>query len=255
VVPVPSQATAADLVESPAVPVGNVWLRTDGAGVLVQSVGPRLRASAARCRPAHAGLRRKSQHNSNSQPEIHILKTHNLLAASGLALLALLTSAASFAESKAVIDAHASEALTQFHKLNPANQPLEQRAAGVLIFPQVTKAGAGVAGEHGNGVLQVKGKTVGYYSSTSASVGLTLGVAKRSEIIMFMTQSALDDFMKSKGWSIGADTGIALVRAGAGGDYDSETLKKSIVGFVFGEKGLIADASFEGSKISKIKTT
>ena len=44
-------------------------------------------------------------------------------------------------------------------------------------------------------------------------------------------------------------------KAGAGGEYDSETLKKSIVGFVFGEKGLIADASLEGSKISKIKTT
>ena len=186
---------------------------------------------------------------------MYILKTRNLLAASGLAMMALFTSAASFAETEAKIDARASEALVQFYKLNPSNQQLLQKAAGVLIFPEVTKAGAGVAGEHGNGVLQVKGKTVGYYSSTSASVGLTLGVGKRSEIIMFMTQAALDDFMKSKGWSVGADTGIALAKAGAGGDYDTETLKKAIVGFVFGEKGLIADASLEGSKISKIKTT
>jgi lipid-binding SYLF domain-containing protein len=185
----------------------------------------------------------------------YILKTHNLLAASGLAMLALFMSVASFAEAKTKIDTAASEALTQFYKLNPSNEKLMQRAAGVLIFPEVTKAGAGVAGEHGNGVLQVKGKTVGYYSSTSASVGLTLGVGKRSEIIMFMTQDALDHFMTSKGWSIGADTGIAIAKTGAGGDYDSETLKKAIVGFVFGEKGLIADASLEGSKISKIKTT
>jgi len=170
-------------------------------------------------------------------------------------MLALFTSAATFAESAAKIDAHSSEALAQFYKLNPSHEQLVQRAAGVLIFPEVTKAGAGVAGEHGNGVLQVKGKTVGYYSTTSASVGLTLGVGKRSEIIMFMTQGALDNFTKSNGWSIGADTGIAIAKAGAGGDYDSETLKKSIVGFVFGEKGLIADASLEGSKISKIKTT
>ena len=184
-----------------------------------------------------------------------MFKTRNLLAASSLAILALFTSVASFAESAAKIDTQASEALAQFYKLNPSHQKLLQRAAGVLIFPEVTKAGAGVAGEHGNGVLQVKGKTVGYYDSTSASVGLTLGVGKRSEIIVFMTQTALDDFMRSKGWSIGADTGIAIAKAGAGGDYDSETLKKSIVGFVFGAKGLIADASLEGSKISKIKTT
>lgn len=183
------------------------------------------------------------------------MKTHNLLAASGLAMLALFASVTSFAESKPKIDARANEALAQFYKLNPSNEQLVQRAAGVLIFPEVTKAGAGVAGEHGNGVLRVKGKTAGYYSSTSASVGLTLGVGKRSEIIMFMTQGSLDHFLKSKGWSIGADTGVAIAKAGAGGDYDSETLKKSIVGFVFGENGLIADASLEGSKISKIKTT
>jgi lipid-binding SYLF domain-containing protein len=186
---------------------------------------------------------------------MYILKTTNLLAASGLAMLALFVSVTSFAESKAKIDVGASEALAQFYKLNPSNEQLAQRAAGVLIFPEVTKAGAGVAGEQGNGVLQVHGKAVGYYSSTAASVGVTLGVGKRSEVIMFMTKEALDHFTNSKGWHIGADTGIAIAKAGAGGEYDSETLKKSIVGFVFGEKGLIADASLEGSKISKIKTT
>ena len=183
------------------------------------------------------------------------MKTPNFMAAGGLAILALLTSVASFADSTAKIDASAVEALAQFHKLNPSHEQLERKAAGVLIFPEVTKVGAGIGGEHGDGVLQIKGKTVGYYSSTAASVGLTLGVAKRSEIIMFMTQGALDNFMKSKGWSIGADTGVALLKTGAGGDYDSETLKKSILGFVFGEKGLIADASLEGSKITKMKAT
>jgi lipid-binding SYLF domain-containing protein len=192
---------------------------------------------------------------SYSQSEISTVKTQNLLRAGSLALLALVVSVASFAGSQKKIDAGASEALTQFNKLNSSHEQLEQKAAGVLIFPDVTKVGVGVAGEHGDGVLQVKGKTVGYYSSTAASVGLTLGAGKRSEIIMFMTQKSLDDFMNSKGWSVGADTGIALVKIGAGKEYDSETLKKSILGFVFGEKGLIADASFEGSKISKIKTT
>jgi len=226
-----------------------VCLRTDG--------GPRGTQSAVPCGALPHNTRDRKGANptyATSQLE-NTLKTRNLMAASGLAVLALITSAASFADNKARIDASAVEALAQFHKLNPANEQLEQRAAGVLIFPQVTKAGAGIAGEHGGGVLQIKGKTVGYYSSTAASVGLTLGVAKRSEIIMFMTQGALDDFMNSKGWSIGADTGIALITTGAGGDYDSQTLKKSILGFVFGEKGLIADASLEGSKITKMKAT
>jgi hypothetical protein len=55
---------------------------------------------------------------------------------------------------------------------------------------------------------------------------------------MFMTQSALDDFMKSKGWSIGADMGgVARVNSGAGGDYHGEALKQAILGFVFARRG------------------
>ena len=44
-----------------------------------------------------------------------------------------------------------------------------------------------------------------------------------------------------------------MVSKGTGGDYDTQTLQKPVVGFVFGEKGLIADLSLEGSKINKIE--
>jgi lipid-binding SYLF domain-containing protein len=45
---------------------------------------------------------------------------------------------------------------------------------------------------------------------------------------------------------------VAVISKGAGGDYDTQTFKKPVVGFVFGEKGLIADLSLEGSKINKL---
>ena len=70
---------------------------------------------------------------------------------------------------------------------------------------------------------------------------------------MFMTQKALDRSMSSKGWSIGADAGAVVISKGAGGDYDSETSKRSVRGFVFGEKGFIADLPLEGSKVNKIE--
>ena len=123
----------------------------------------------------------------------------------------------------------------------------------MLVFPRVTKGGVGIGGEFGEGVLQVNGKTVGYYSVGAATVGLTLGLANHSEIIMFMTQESLDKFISQAGWSIGADAGITVVSGGANGSYDTETAKKPILGFVFAEKGLIGDLSLEGSKISKIK--
>jgi len=175
-----------------------------------------------------------------------------VLATTGLAIVALASSAASFAATETQIDARVSETLVYFNTINPENRVLGDKAAGVLVFPRVTKGGIGVAGEFGEGVLQVNGKTVGYYSVGAASVGLTLGLAKHSEIIMFMTQDSLNKFTSSDGWSIGADAGITVVSAGASGTYDTQTQQKPILGFVFAEKGLIGDLSFEGSKISKI---
>jgi lipid-binding SYLF domain-containing protein len=182
------------------------------------------------------------------------MKLRTLTAVTGLAILGLLASAPSFAATKAELNASAKKALTHFYTLGSMNKELAGKAAGILIFPSVTKAGAGVAGEYGEGVLQVKGKTVDYYSVTSASVGVTLGVGTHSEMIMFMTQEALGKFTKSDGWSVGADAAVAVVTQGAGGEYDSATLGKPILGFVFSQKGLIGDLSFEGAKVTKIKT-
>ena len=173
-------------------------------------------------------------------------------AAGGLMLLGVFGSTFALADSGTAIDVSARDSLNSFYALDPAHKELAAKAAGMLVFPRITKGGVGIAGEHGEGLLQIGGKTVGYYSITAASVGLTIGVAQRSEIVMFMTQVALDKFVQSKGWTVGAETGIAVVSKGAGGKYDSKTLQKPILGFVYGEKGLIGDLSLEGSKITKI---
>jgi len=182
------------------------------------------------------------------------MKLKTLMAASGLAVLGLMASAPSFARSKAEIDASADAAVKHFYGMSPRNQQLADKAVGMLVFGQVTKAGVGVAGEFGEGVLRVKGQDVDYYKVSSGSVGLTLGVGEHREIILFMTQESLDKFTKSAGWSVGADAAVAIVKTGAGGEYDTVTLAKPILGFVFGEKGLLGDLSIEGSKITKIKT-
>jgi lipid-binding SYLF domain-containing protein len=176
------------------------------------------------------------------------------LTAAGMTVLGLFASAPSLAATKAELNASSSKALKHFYTLGSMNKELAGKAKGILIFPSVTKAGAGVAGEFGEGVLQVKGKVVDYYSVTSGSVGVTLGVGTHSEMIMFMTQESLDKFIKSDGWSAGGDAAVAVVTAGTGGTYDSETIGKPILGFVFSQKGLIGDLSFEGAKITKIKT-
>ena len=170
------------------------------------------------------------------------------------ALLALMGSVALAAVDTAAIDTKVSATLDKFYALNERNKYLADNAAGVLVFPSITKAGVGVGGEHGDGALLQKGKTVGYYSVSGASIGLTLGVSQHSQVILFQTQQALDKFLHGGDWSIGADASVAVVKKGAGGTYDNQTLSKPVVAFVFGEKGLMGDASLTGGKISKIAT-
>jgi lipid-binding SYLF domain-containing protein len=181
------------------------------------------------------------------------MKFPMILAASGILAASISAMTVAFADTKPEIDVSVRETLKQFEGLNPRNQQVLTDAAGELVFPRITKGGVGIGGGYGEGVLQIGGKTVNYYSVSSASSGLTLGAAKRSEVIVFTTQAALDKFTSSKGWSVGAGTGIAMISKGAGADYDTETLKGPVLGFVFGEKGLMADLSLEGSKINKIE--
>lgn len=180
------------------------------------------------------------------------MKWKNSVATMGLLMVSLFVTPMASADSKAEIDTNVNQALTQFYAQHTKNKDLAEKAAGILIFPRITKGGVGIAGEYGEGVLQIKGMTVDYYSISSASIGLTLGMASRSEIIMFMTQESLDKFKNSNGWKVGVDAGVAIVSVGAGGQYDTKTLQQPILGFVFGEKGLIGDLSIEGSKITKI---
>jgi len=142
--------------------------------------------------------------------------------------------------------------LDNFYAQNPSHRELIEKAAGVLVFPHISKGGLGIGGEKGRGTLLIDGSEVARYEIKGASLGATLGYADRSEVILFMTQEARNRFERSKGWTIGADVGIAVASKGAGGQYDSETLQRPILAFVLGEHGLIADVSLQGEKVTRL---
>ena len=178
----------------------------------------------------------------------------SLAAMGAVAMATALIGTVALALDSARMDSEVRGTLQEFYKLVPdQNQYLVKNAAAVLVFPDITKAGVGFGGEHGDGALQEDGKTVGYYSISGASIGLTLGVSHHSQVILFQTPEARDKFVNGSDWAVGADTSVAVVKKGAGGTYDSETLKKPVLVFVFGETGLMGDASLQGAKISKIK--
>ncbi len=156
------------------------------------------------------------------------------------------------AASSEVIDAEVKAALARFYKTVQGGDALMKKANGALIFPNVVKAGIGVGGEYGEGALLVNGNTVDYYSTASASIGFQLGAQVKTEVILFMEPSALKDFQNSQGWEAGVDGSVALVVVGAGGEIDTNSIRKPIIGFIISNKGLMYNLTFEGSKITKI---
>ena len=109
-----------------------------------------------------------------------------------LSLLVVFGSDPASAKSAAEIDAETNQALDTLYAESSAAKELGAKAQGILVFPSITKGGLIVGGEYGEGALRVDGKTQGYYSSASGSIGLQIGISSRSLVIMFMTGDALD---------------------------------------------------------------
>ena len=156
------------------------------------------------------------------------------------------------AASAAEIDVGANATLQKLYLKVRSGYDLASRAAGILVFPQVVKAGVGIGGEYGEGVLLVHNRPAGYYNTISASIGFQFGAQARSVVIMFMTPEALDHFRHKQGWKVGVDGSVALVTLGAGGAIDTNTLNKPVIGFILDNKGLMYNLTLEGSKISRI---
>jgi lipid-binding SYLF domain-containing protein len=179
-----------------------------------------------------------------------MLKRNNLLKI--FTFLAMLSVVSGCVTPASALNRSTDQALQEFRQqVNGADVFLNQ-AAGYLVFPKVYKAGIGVGGETGEGVLRVGGSPVDYYRVAAGSVGFQLGAQAKSIVIVFMTREALERFRKSDGWRVGVDGSVALIDIGAGKTIDSDNVRDPVVGFIYGSKGLMYNLTLEGTKFTKI---
>ena len=75
------------------------------------------------------------------------------------------------ASSAPALNNEVDQALNVFREQVGGADVFLNQAAGYLVFPRVIKAGVGIGGETGEGVLRVGGSTVAYYRTTSGSIG------------------------------------------------------------------------------------
>lgn len=176
-----------------------------------------------------------------------------LVAILGAIILAMIPASVSFAKSPKEIDASVDVCMQRFYTHVKGAKDFAKSAKGLLVMPNVVKAGFFIGGKYGEGALQVGGKTAGYYNLVGGSYGLTFGAQSQDIIIAFMTDEALKKFQGSDGWEAGVDASVAMIKLGAGGDLSTATVKDPVVGFVFDTKGLMADISLKGAKFTKLK--
>jgi len=144
-------------------------------------------------------------------------------------------------------------ALERFAKeVKGANEFLKA-AKGILVIPNVLQAGLIIGGEYGEGALRIGGQTIDYYNITTASLGYQIGAQRKDVVLVFMDEAALKKFRNSDNWQAGVDGTVTVMEYGAEGSVDTTKFKQPIVGFVFGQKGLMAGAMIEGSKFTKLK--
>jgi len=157
------------------------------------------------------------------------------------------------AEEATELDTEAKATVEKFLAETKGAKALFDNAKGVVVCPRIRKVGLGVGAERGHCVLTTGSPEHLYYLTTALKAGLIAGASSQSMILIMNTDKALAKFTSGKReFEFGIDASVAVAKVGAGGDLDTTNLKKDIVSFIFGEKGLIADVTWEGSRFKKL---
>jgi lipid-binding SYLF domain-containing protein len=154
--------------------------------------------------------------------------------------------------SRSEIERDVDSALAKMWTDVPNSRMLAQQATAILVFPNIVKAGFLFGAQYGDGALRQRGRTVGYYNTVSASYGLQAGVQSFGYVLFFMSPSALSYLDKSDGFELGLGPSIVILDAGKARSMTTTTMQDSIYAYIFDQRGLMAGAGLQGSKISRV---
>jgi len=169
-----------------------------------------------------------------------------------LLVLAALTNLTLAEDTAKEIDHDTNGALSVFYSEVHGGKKYLEKAAGYVVFPDVKEAGFFIGGKYGEGALRINDMTKGYYSITSASVGMQMGAQKYSLIIAFTSEAALKKFMNDDDWDTDMDFNIAMADWNNDEELDDIDFGSNMVGFVFDSKGMMGNFTMEGTRFEKI---
>ncbi|MFO7962987.1 MAG: lipid-binding SYLF domain-containing protein [Desulfobacterales bacterium] len=126
-----------------------------------------------------------------------------------------------------------------------------QDAAGVLIIPDVIKAGLIAGGRHGTGVLvtreQDQWNLPVFASITGGSLGAQIGVEAADLVMIFKEEENVQQILEGDDFTLGVDASVA---AGSAGAAAKASMKDAEVITYQRAEGLFAGVSVTGSVIN-----
>jgi lipid-binding SYLF domain-containing protein len=191
-----------------------------------------------------------SSFNSNFSDMKSLVKIH-------LAILVLMFSSLTlFAQEKQDEKIRKSEAVIRDFLGMKENIPalLMKKAEGIVIIPNLIKAGLGIGGQRGRGVAMVK-KADGTWSDpvfvtlTGGSIGFQAGVQSIDLVMVFTKGSILTSLAKGE-FTLGGDIGVAAGPVGRSSSATTDTQLDAEVYSYSRSKGLFAGLTLNGSKLA-----
>ena len=176
-----------------------------------------------------------------------------LVMVSFLAVAGCQSTGGQLANSSVDITRDSKAALQSLYANNPEARLLSKRAKGILVFPNIVKAGFMIGAQYGTGgALFKNGRTAGYYNIIAGSYGLQAGVQSFGYALFFMDNASLSYLNRSEGWEVGVGPSVVIVDKGVAKSLTTTTVKDGVYAFIFDQKGLMAGLGLQGSKISRI---
>ncbi len=129
-------------------------------------------------------------------------------------------------------------------KDNPSLQSYFNTAKGFVIFPVITKAGLGIGGAGGKGLVFENKSVIGRASLAQATFGLQAGGQQYEEVIFLESNEALDKFKAGKVKFSGQASAVALKK---GASFDI-AYQNGVAIFTKVKGGIMAEASVGGQK-------
>ncbi len=171
---------------------------------------------------------------------------HKIIIA-GLALMSFALTATSWAwdpDEAEEYHAKAQEAIAEFKGNDPSVQRFFDAAPGYVVIPTVGKAGFGIGGARGKGILYENGAITAIVTMTQLSFGFQAGGQAYSEFIFFEDDATLTNFKRGN-YELGAQASAVAITAGASADAD---FNGGMAIFTQAKGGAMLEASVGGQK-------